>query len=338
MKRRQQKMTPQQQEKKMNKREFLFLYDAKDCIPNGDPFTGEQRYDEDTQQALVSDVRLKRYIRDFIDDSYEDEEIFYSDKKGKTTTGSRAMALSSETMKVQAKKGASEKEVLDIAKNLEQLKNKCIDVRLFGTVVAGKEGQYNTQATGAVQFKLFNRTLNKVYLPTTQNTSIMVSDEKNAQGSIATFSFLPYGLFSCIGYFNPTTGKENGIQESDLEKMKIALWNEINLKNTRSKTGQQSRLLIEIEYNDDYYKIPDIEYSITLKDEKKFKYRQFDDIKNDLNFTKLSDFLNRSEMLIHTVKIYIDEFSFSKDFLIVSDALKSKVKYFAIKGKETKEL
>jgi len=331
-------MTPQQQEKKMNKREFLFLYDAKDCIPNGDPFTGEQRYDEDTQQALVSDVRLKRYIRDFIDDSYDDEEIFYSDKKGKTTTGSRAMALSSETMKVQAKKGTSEKEVLDIAKNLEQLKNKCIDVRLFGTVVAGKEGQYNTQATGAVQFKLFNRTLNKVYLPTTQNTSIMVSDEKNAQGSIATFSFLPYGLFSCIGYFNPTTAKENLVKDTDLEKMKVALWNEINLKNTRSKTGQQSRLLIEIEYNDDYYKIPDIEYSITLKDEKKFKYRQFDDIKNDLDFAKLSDFLNRSEKLIESVKIYIDEFSFEKGFLQVNEKLQPKISYFALKGKTITEL
>jgi len=324
-------MTLQQQEKKMNKREFLFLYDAKDCIPNGDPFTGEQRYDEDTQQALVSDVRLKRYIRDFIDDNKADKQwlsentdkVFYSNKAGKKTTGTRAIEISP---------------ISNETNNLADLKQKCIDVRLFGTVVAGKTGQYNTQATGAVQFKLFNRTLNKVFLPTTQNTSVMPSKDGNEQGSIATFSFLPYGFFSCIGYFNPTTGAENGIQESDLEKMKIALWSEINLKNTRSKTGQQSRLLMEIEYNDDYYKIPDIEYAITLKDEKKFKYRQFDDIKSDLNFTKLSDFLNRSENLINTVKIYIDEFSFSKDFLIVSDELKSKVKYFAIKGKEIKEL
>jgi len=319
-------MTPQQQEKKMNKREFIFLYDAKDCIPNGDPFTGEQRYDEDTQQALVSDVRLKRYIRDFIDDSYTDETIFYSDKRGKKTTGMRASQISPKVENID---------------NLQDLKNKCIDVRLFGTVVAGnskKSAEYNTQATGAVQFKLFNRTLNKVFLPTTQNTSVMISKEGNEQGSIATFSFLPYGLFSCIGYFNPTTAKENLVKDTDLEKMKIALWNEINLKNTRSKTGQQSRLLIEIEYNDDYYKIPDIEYSITLKEEKKFKYRQFDDIKNDLDFAKLSDFLNRSEKLIETVKIYIDEFSFEKSFLQVNEKLESKISYFAIKGKTITEL
>ncbi|HID00320.1 MAG TPA: type I-B CRISPR-associated protein Cas7/Csh2, partial [Piscirickettsiaceae bacterium] len=307
----------------MNKREFLFLYDAKDCIPNGDPFTGEQRYDEDTQTALVSDVRLKRYIRDFIDynsgKEWLDEnrdKIFYSDKSGKKTTGSRASEIS------------PKKKNID---NLEDLKNKCIDVRLFGVVVAGKNsGEYNTQLTGAVQFKMFNRTLNKVFLPTTQNTSIMLSSKNNEQGAIATFSYLPYGLFSCIGYFNSNIGKENGVTEDDLDKMKIALWNEINTKNTRSKNSQQSRLMIEIEYIDDYYKIPDIEYSIGLKNEKKFKYRKFDDIKGDLDFSKLEKFLNNSKDFIKMVRIYIDKFSFNKDFLKVDKELKGKVKYFTI--------
>ena len=323
-------MKSTKENEKMNKREFLFLYDAKDCIPNGDPFTGEQRYDEDTQTALVSDVRLKRYIRDFLDDNYESEwlnkdtdKVFYSNKDGKKTTGSRAIEISP---------------ITDNVDNLEDLKKKCIDVRLFGTVVAGKTGQYNVQATGSVQFKMFNRTINKVYLPTTQNTSIMVSSESNEQGAMATYSYLPYGLFSCIGYFNPTTAQENLFKKDDLEKMKIALWNEINTKNTRSKTGQQSRLLIEIEYNNDYYKIPDIEYSITLKNEQKFKYREFDDIKEDIDFSKLEEFLNKSKDLIENIKIYIDEFSFEKDFLKVDDELKEKIKYLTIKSKEIKEI
>ena len=320
-------MKTTKENEKMNKREFLFLYDAKDCIPNGDPFTGEQRYNEDTQTALVSDVRLKRYIRDFIDNNYEEETIFYSDKGGKKTTGMRA---SEESKKKE-----------DIAENLKELKEKCIDVRLFGTVVAGnkkKSDEYNTQATGAVQFKMFNRTINKVYLPTTQNTSIMVSSESNEQGAMATYSYLPYGLFSCVGYFNPTTAQENLLKKDDLEKMKIALWNEINTKNTRSKNSQQSRLFIEIEYNDDYYKIPDIEYSIKLKNEKKFKYREFEDIKDDLDFTKLEEFLNKSEELIESINIYIDEFSFEKDFLEIKEELKKKVKYLMIKGKKIEEI
>jgi len=325
----------------MNKREFLFLFDAKDCIPNGDPFTGEQRYDEDTQTALVSDVRLKRYVRDFLDDNRDDTNflnpetdiIFYSDKDGKYTTGDRARNLN--------------------IQNIDELKKKCIDVRLFGSVVADSsknQEKNNMQLTGAVQFKMFNRTINKVFLPTTQNTTIMKSGDKKTQGSMATFSYLPYGLFSCVGYFNPTTGAENGVSEEDLNKMKIALWNGINTKNTRSKPNtQQSRLLIEIEYNDDYYKIPDIEYSIKLENEKKFKYRAFKDIKDDLKFDELEKFLNDSEELINSINIYIDSFSFEKGFLFKKESedknnsnefnkIKEKTKYFIIKGKEIKEL
>ena len=47
-----------------HKSEILFLYDSTYSIPNGDPFTGEQRYDEETKKILVSDVRIKRYVRD----------------------------------------------------------------------------------------------------------------------------------------------------------------------------------------------------------------------------------------------------------------------------------
>lgn len=46
----------------MKKSEILFLYETSYNIPNGDPFTGEQRYDEETKKILVSDVRIKRLI------------------------------------------------------------------------------------------------------------------------------------------------------------------------------------------------------------------------------------------------------------------------------------
>ena len=49
----------------INKSEILFLYESTYSMPNGDPFTGEQRYDDETKKALVSDVRIKRFIRDY---------------------------------------------------------------------------------------------------------------------------------------------------------------------------------------------------------------------------------------------------------------------------------
>ena len=48
-----------------SRREMLFLYTVKDANPNGDPLNeNHPRYDEDTEQALVSDVRIKRTVRD----------------------------------------------------------------------------------------------------------------------------------------------------------------------------------------------------------------------------------------------------------------------------------
>ena len=49
----------------VEKSEILFFYETSYSTPNGDPFTGEQRYDEETKKILVSDVRIKRFIRDY---------------------------------------------------------------------------------------------------------------------------------------------------------------------------------------------------------------------------------------------------------------------------------
>ena len=53
---------------KVEKSELLFLYESTFSMPNGDPFTGEQRLDEETKRILVSDVRIKRFVRDFFVD------------------------------------------------------------------------------------------------------------------------------------------------------------------------------------------------------------------------------------------------------------------------------
>src|SRR4051812_33151416 len=52
----------------VDKSEILFLYESSYSVPNGDPFTSEQRYDEETKNILVSDVRIKRFIRDYFDE------------------------------------------------------------------------------------------------------------------------------------------------------------------------------------------------------------------------------------------------------------------------------
>jgi len=160
----------------------------------------------------------------------------------------------------------------------------------------------------------------------------MTSKSGKTQGSIATYSYLPYGLFVVTGYFNPIVGKENGVSERDLEKIKIALWQEINSKNTRSKNSQTSRLLIEINYKDNYSKIADLDEAISVKNK---EYREFSEIKEDLDFSKLFGLINKNAEIIESVNIYLDENSFSKDDF---NDLNVPKRFFTIKGLNIKEI
>lgn len=99
--------------------EILFLYDIVDNNPNGDPLdSNKPRIDEETSINLVTDVRLKRTIRDYLYD-YKDEEIFVreiKDDKGKVQDGKARAANFGKTKE-------------EVSKNILK---QCIDVRLFG--------------------------------------------------------------------------------------------------------------------------------------------------------------------------------------------------------------
>lgn len=293
-------MTEEKTKTDIKKRsEILFLYDAKDCDPNGDPFTGEPRFDEDTQKAMVSDVRLKRYIRDYLDKYESDEEeekegkskiIFYSSLGETETVGSRRENLD---------------EILD-KDDPKDLLDKCIDIRLFGCVLA-EEGS-NVDLTGAVQFKNMNRSINKVELKPLQNTSVMKTGEEKRGGAIATTSQVPYALFSTIGYINPKTAEINGTKQEDIDLMLKALWNQINLINTRSKTGQTSRLLLKINYKDAVSKISDLENLIGLKgDSNGTEYRNYEDIQKDLDFDKFLEVIKNNKDKLVSIEYKIDD-------------------------------
>ena len=284
-----------------NRSEIMYFYDAKDCDPNGDPFTGEPRYDEEIQKVMVSDVRLKRYIRDYLDENVSDENndsvkekskiVFYSSLGETETIGQRRKNLAA---------------FVDTT-NKEDILNKFIDIRLFGCVLA-EEGK-NVQLTGCVQFKNMNRSINKVELKPLQNTSVMKTGEEKTQGAIATSSQVPYALISAIGYINPKTAQSNKTTEKDIEFMLNALWNQVNIINTRSKAGQTSRFLLKINYVDNVSKISDLEKLIHLKEDKQdyLGYRSFKEIEKDLDFNQLLDTLEQNSDIIESIDYRLDD-------------------------------
>jgi len=188
----------------IKKSEILFLYESSYNIPNGDPFTGEQRYDEETKKILVSDVRMKRYIRDYLLDKNEDIYVV-NDKsfaEGKESgSASRIKSLQNKFKdELKDKEGEAKKEKQKFSTAMYVMK-KCIDVRLFGGIATGKGDAVNL--TGAVQFSLLNPSLNKSNLRMHQNTTVFSSSAEKGQGSIGTTTLVPYAVNLIHGWVNP---------------------------------------------------------------------------------------------------------------------------------------
>lgn len=293
----------------MKKSEILFLYETSYNIPNGDPFTGEQRYDEETKKILVSDVRIKRFIRTYLED-IEGEHIYVSEKTGAGKTDSKGVL----TYIAQNEKWnpCQKTDIAEIMKGL-------IDVRLFGGIstLTNEETKKikvnknectngHVQFTGPVQFAALNPSLNRVNLKMHQNTSHFTSKGDKAQGAIATTTLVPYSVVQIHGWINPTVAKSTDLKEDDLKKMFKALWYGTGGEGSsfsRSKVGQDSLLLLIIDYKENFDKLYGIDRTIKLEPNKGMKdeqIRSMDDYA--LDFTKLKELAKNDK--IEKIRFY----------------------------------
>jgi len=295
----------------LKKTEILFLFETSYNIPNGDPFTGEQRYDEETKKILVSDVRMKRYVRTYLEET-KNLSIYVSENTGVGKTDSKGV------LKWIAENRNPTK-ITDIGNLLKTQ----IDVRLFGGISTlgdtAKEIKIDkipmtnghTQFTGAVQFALLNPSLNESNLQMHQNTTHFTSKAENTQGSIGTTTLVPYSLIQIHGWFNPKVAEKVGTTQEDLNLMFEGLWYGTSgdgSSHSRSKVGQNSILLLEIVYSTNNKKIYGLDRLIKLNpknDKKGEQLRSMDDY--DLDFTKLIEVANTDKVLVINYYTEIDE-------------------------------
>jgi CRISPR-associated protein Csh2 len=267
----------------INKSEILFLYESTYSMPNGDPFTGEQRYDDETKKILVSDVRIKRFIRDYFVENGKDIYVI-NDKSqlGEGVKGSGA-ALRMLSLKNKFKDDESVMKEGKKGKTFDALKvlQKCIDVRLFGGISTEEGDAVNL--TGPVQFALLNPSLNSSDLRIHQNTSVFSSSEEKSRGSIGTTTVVPYAINQIHGWINPFSAKHTSLTDEDINAMFKALWESVNNANTRTKSNQNSLLLIQIVYSEPNKKIYGADRLIKLNSEKRDEQiRNSDDYTLDL--------------------------------------------------------
>jgi CRISPR-associated protein Csh2 len=222
-----------------NRAELLFLYDVKDANPNGDPLDeNKPRIDEETGVNIVTDVRLKRTIRDYLHD-FKGQEIFIREVR-------------KEDGKLKTKEDRLDDLKID---SPEDLLEKCIDIRLFGATTAIKDKTITF--TGPVQFKI-GKSMHRVLLKFIKGTTVMPSKEAKGQGTFTEEYILPYSLINFYGIINENAAKETQLTDEDVELLLDAIWNGTKNLISRSKAGQVPRALLKVNYKEDNYHIGDL--------------------------------------------------------------------------------
>ena len=227
----------------MTNSEILFIYDAQLCNPNGDPDEENRpRMDYPTQTNLVSDVRLKRYLRDYLEEKGHDIYV----RKG------NAGEVVNATKRIQDVLG-QEKAVKLEKDDLDRILQKLIDVRLFGATIPVKlEGKGQSIAfTGPVQFN-WGYSLNRAYLLDTQTiTSHFGSDASKEQGTMGKDFRIKYSLLAFHGVISAYNAVDTKLTDADVALLDEAMIKAIPLHATRSKVGQEPRLYLRVEYTSD---------------------------------------------------------------------------------------
>jgi CRISPR-associated protein Csh2 len=257
--------------------DFIFLYDATLCNPNGDPDQeNKPRMDYDTNTNLVTDTRVKRFIRDYLKD--QGHEIFV-DMEGDSKVSSdskldfvvqRILSDSAERALIFEERpellkefeaiiaGKKDKDsilkLLQNAKNsklnyyiLSQLvKNKFVDIRMFGSAFA--VGGFTKAYTGAIQLN-WGFSLNQVELVESSSIVTIMNDDSSTFGKDYR---VYYSLLAFNGTINKYAAKTTGLTEDDLKLFRKAIWESIPSQPTRSKMNQYPKLYLEIVYNEGF--------------------------------------------------------------------------------------
>lgn len=296
-----------------NRSEILFLYDVANANPNGDPVDeNKPRIDEETGRNIVTDVRLKRTIRDYLKD-FKGKEIFVreiSDDEGNIQDAKqRAEDFLKDSSGKEIKK--SDISLADMKKLInDNILRDCIDIRLFGVTLpiekSGKEKSSVTH-TGAVQFKM-GASLHRVNLQYIKGTGAFASGKGMEQKTFREEYFLSYSLIAFWGVANENAAKETKLTEDDMSLLMDGIWNGTKNLISRSKAGQMPRLLLRVVYKEGNFHIGDLDKMVKLLNKEEKEDQALRDIREvSLDLTELGDTLRKHKDKIERLEYKVDK-------------------------------
>lgn len=229
--------------------DILYLYDAKLTNPNGDPDEeNKPRMDETTGRNLVSDVRLKRYLRDFWLNSGEDIWV-RKREDGTTTTAKARMDMFLDTFNTETSSNVMRKDARESTEFKNWLLDRLRDIRLFGATMP-MEGDTIT-FTGPVQFG-WGYSLHRVEVNNSATISSHFAGRDVPYGTLGKDWRVYYSLIGFHGLVSRARARHTRLTDDDISALDGAMLEAIpNEATSRSKLGQLPRLYLRVEYADD---------------------------------------------------------------------------------------
>lgn len=280
-----------------NRYDFVLLFDVENGNPNGDPDSGNMpRVDPETNIGLVTDVCLKRKVRNYIDDVYGDREGYdIYVKRGVPLNRADRMSMEGLGVDPEKLKEARQNDPDLDMKLRDWMCRHFFDIRTFGAVMTifSKEHMNGGQVRGPVQLT-FARSIDPIVPQVYTLTRVAITTEKDAETKETTMApkhIVPYGLYRAEGFISANLAqKVTGFSEEDLELFWEALINMFEDDHSASRGKMVVRELIVFKHesrigNVHSHKLFD-RVRVTRKDPTKAA-RQYDDYAVEVDLQNL---------------------------------------------------
>lgn len=228
-----------------NRIDFVYVFDVQDGNPNGDPDAGNlPRVDAETGMGLVTDVCLKRKVRNYVQVAKEltdGYDIFIKEKA--VLNNEIDMAHDDDSVKSAKDKTAAARAFM--CKNY-------YDIRTFGAVMS--TGKNAGQVRGPIQLT-FARSMDPIATAEHSITRMAVATEKEAEkqnGDNRTMgrkATIPYGLYVCHGFISASLAKQTGFSEEDLNLFFEALKNMFDVDRSAARGLMSAQKLIVFKHD-----------------------------------------------------------------------------------------
>lgn len=235
-----------------NRYEFVYLFDVENGNPNGDPDAGNMpRIDPETGHGLVTDVCLKRKVRNYVDIA-KGGEAGYNIYVAEKAVLNRNNEMAYKELDIKQEKKKLPKKVEDARKVTRWMCDNFFDVRTFGAVMTTEVNC--GQVRGPVQFS-FAKSIEPIVPMEVSITRMAVTNEKDLEKerTMGRKHIVPYALYRAEGYISSHLAKGEkgtGFSDEDLELLWSSLANMFDHDHSAARGKMSPRGLIVFKHDD----------------------------------------------------------------------------------------